>query len=80
LSDKQIAQISTFVAQQFGNPKVYVTAADVARIRTGGPTSPLALLAHYAVPAMVVFAAAIIALLASLLIRRQRRQPISPRV
>jgi fructose 5-dehydrogenase cytochrome subunit len=79
LSDEQIAQIGTFVAQQFGNPKLHVTAADVAKVRAGGPTSPLALLANYAVPALVVFTAAIIALGALLLVWRQRRQRIAPR-
>ena len=76
LSDEQIARIGTFVARQFGNPNLHVTAADVARVRAGGPTSPLALLANYAVPALVVFAAAMIALV-TLILRRQRRQPIA---
>jgi fructose 5-dehydrogenase cytochrome subunit len=75
LSDEQIAKISTFVAQEFGNPRLNVTAADVATIRAGGPTSPLALVSTYAVPALVVVAVAIIALVALLLIRRQRHRP-----
>jgi fructose 5-dehydrogenase cytochrome subunit len=76
LSDEQIAQITTFVARQFGNPNLHVTAADVAKVRAGGPTSPLAMLADYAVPVLVVFAAAILALVVLLL---SRRQPIAPR-
>jgi mono/diheme cytochrome c family protein len=79
LSDEQIAQVSTFVARQFGNPNLHVAAADVAKVRAGGPTSPLALLANYAVPALAIFAAAIIALVTLLLGRRQRRQPVAPR-
>jgi fructose 5-dehydrogenase cytochrome subunit len=79
LSDEQIAQISTFVARQFGNPTLHITAADVAKVRAGGPTSPLALLANYAIPALIVVVAAIIALVISLLKWRQRRQPIAPR-
>ena len=78
LSDEQIAQISTFVAQQFGNPNLHVTAADVAKVRAGGLTSPLALLANYAVPALVVVAAAVSALVALLLSWRRRRQAIAP--
>jgi fructose 5-dehydrogenase cytochrome subunit len=79
LSNEQIAQIGSFVARQFGNPNLHITAADVAKIRAGGPTSPLALLANYAVPALVVFAAAMIALVILLLGWRHRRQPIAPR-
>jgi mono/diheme cytochrome c family protein len=75
LSDEQIAQIATFVARQFGNPDLRVTAADVATVRAGGPTSPLALVSTYAVPALVVAAAVVIALVALLLIRRRRRRP-----
>jgi mono/diheme cytochrome c family protein len=71
LSDEQIAEISTYVTQQFGNPHLHVTTADVATIRAGGPTSPLALVAKYAVPALAVVAATMIGLLALLLIRRR---------
>jgi mono/diheme cytochrome c family protein len=78
LSDEQIAQISTFVAQQFGNPSLHVTAKDVAKVRAGGSTSLLSLVANYAVLALVVVAAAIVALIALLLSWHQRRQPIAP--
>jgi mono/diheme cytochrome c family protein len=76
LSDEQIASISTYVAQQFGNASLHVTAADVATIRAGGPVPPLAAVSTYAVPALVVVAVIIIALIV-LLVQRRRRPRVT---
>lgn len=38
LSDQQIALIANYVLEQFGNPSVTATAADVAIARQGGPS------------------------------------------
>jgi fructose 5-dehydrogenase cytochrome subunit len=78
LSDEQIASISLYVAQQFGNSSLHVTAADVATIRAGGPAPPLAAVSTYAVPALVIVAVIIIALIAVLLVQRRRHPPVTP--
>lgn len=41
LSDKQIAQLSNYIAQRFGNPALNVTDAFVAMQRSGGEMPPI---------------------------------------
>jgi len=42
LSDEEIAAVSNYTLQRFGNPAVRVSAADVAQARNGGPPPLLA--------------------------------------
>jgi fructose 5-dehydrogenase cytochrome subunit len=79
LSDVQIASISSYVAQQFGNPSLRVTAAEVATIRAGGRVPPLAAVSAYAVPVLVTVAAIIIALIILLMIQRRRNSFVTPK-
>lgn len=64
LSDQDIADISNYVEQHFGNPNVKVTPDDVKLIRSGGPKPLIAQLGAYTVPAMIgaalIFALAIL--------------------
>lgn len=76
LSDGQIAAIASYVARQFGNPTLQVTAADVAIIRAGGPVPPLAAVSNYAMPALIIAAVVIIALIVLLLVWRRRSPPM----
>jgi fructose 5-dehydrogenase cytochrome subunit len=78
LSDEQIAAVSNYVAHQFGNPSLQVSAADVAAIRAGGPESPLVAVSTYGVPALVVIVVIIVALIGLLLLRRRRHRPVTP--
>jgi mono/diheme cytochrome c family protein len=78
LSDEQIATITSYVAQQFGNPSLRVTAADVATMRAGGPVPPLAAVSTYAVPALIIVAVVIVALIGLLLVQRRRHRPATP--
>jgi mono/diheme cytochrome c family protein len=77
LSDEQIASISSYVAQQFGNPNLHATSADVATIRAGGPVSPLAAVSTYAAPALVIVAVILVALIVLLLVQRRRQHPVT---
>ncbi|EHH67404.1 cytochrome c [Gluconobacter morbifer] len=72
LSDQDIADISNYVEQTFGNPNVKVTPDDVKLIRSGGPKPLIAQLGAFTVPAMII-AALIIAAAILFLIRRSRR-------
>ncbi|MFT8807302.1 c-type cytochrome [Gluconobacter sp.] len=64
LSDQDIADISNYVEQHFGNPNVKVTPDDVKLIRSGGPKPLIAQLGAFTVPAMIgaalILAAAIL--------------------
>lgn len=71
LNDRQIAAISNYVLQQYGNPAVKVSAVDVAVLRQGGPIPLLARLQPYMAPAIGI---AVLALLIMVwLIGRKRR-------
>ncbi len=71
LNDQQIAAISNYVLQQYGNPAVKVSATDVAVLRQGGPIPLLARLQPYMAPAIGV---AVLALLILVwLMGRKRR-------
>ncbi len=54
LSDQDVADVANFVLSQYGNPSVKVSAADVATVRAGGKTAPLARIGAFAAPGMVV--------------------------
>jgi hypothetical protein len=51
LTDDQIASISNYVLQRFGNPATSVTSADVALARQGGQLPLLAWIQPYMLPA-----------------------------
>ena len=71
LTDAEIAALSQYVLTALDNGKVEVTAADVATRRAGGPTAPLVLAVRWSLPLM---AAAVVALIAVLIVRRSRRR------
>lgn len=54
LNDQQIADVSNYVLSRFGNAAQTVTAADVALTREGGPKAPLAQIARFTIPAIIV--------------------------
>ncbi|WP_050462063.1 cytochrome c [Herbaspirillum autotrophicum] len=74
LSNDQIAAISNYVLQQYGNPEAKVTAHDVAVAREGGPKPLLAKTQPYMIP-VIGIAVLIILLLIAGLLRRRRRRP-----
>ena len=71
LSDQQIADVSNYVLQHYGNPDLKVTAADVVQTREGGPTAPLATLAKFTIPA-IVLVIVLLGLSVRLLMRRRK--------
>jgi mono/diheme cytochrome c family protein len=74
LSDQEIADVSNYVLNRFGDADVRVKASDVRTARHGGPTPLLAHLASFSLPALGVIALIAIALL----VRRQlaRKSPM----
>jgi len=74
LDDQQVALISNYVLEKFGNAALRVTAQDVATIRAGGPASPLMLIADYAVPLMIAAAIVVVLVVAFLVFRLRRRR------
>ncbi|WP_426118770.1 cytochrome c [Pseudomonas sp. DSP3-2-2] len=54
LNDQQIADVSNYVLSRYGNSELKVTAADVAQSREGGPKAPLAVLAKFTIPAIIL--------------------------
>lgn len=72
LSDQDIADISNYVEQHFGNPNVKVTPDDVKLIRSGGPKPLIAQLGAFTVPAMIG-AALILAVAILFFIRLSRK-------
>lgn len=71
LSDDQVATLANWILQHYGNASVTVSAAQVAEIRHGGPSSPLVMLAQVGVAAGAVI---VIALLVWLLWRRRQKR------
>ncbi len=72
LTDQEIADVSNYVLTHYGNPETTVTAADVARVREGGPKAPLAVLAQYSVPGLIILGLLIILALFRFKARRRR--------
>ncbi|WP_459082499.1 c-type cytochrome [Mesorhizobium sp. A623] len=71
LSDTQIATLSNYLIQHFGNPAAKVTAAQVATLRAGGATSDWLIWA--ARIGLAVGALVVVAILLFLFARRSRR-------
>lgn len=71
LSDVQIAAISNYVLDQFGNPDLQIDAARVAELRQGGPTPLLV----KAVPWLIAIGVVLVLLVIALMIfwRRKKR-------
>jgi mono/diheme cytochrome c family protein len=69
LSDQQVADVSNYVLQHFGQATPSVTALAVETMRKGGPTPVLLTLARYGIPAGIVIVIAIVLLL----VRRARK-------
>ncbi|RWX81618.1 cytochrome c [Neorhizobium lilium] len=72
LSDKDIADVSNYVLQHFGNASVTVTPADVVRVRDGGEKPILAAVAPFIVPVIVVVVIILLLVLALFVARRRR--------
>jgi hypothetical protein len=66
-ANAQIASVTNYVLQTFGNPTVQVTAQLVATARKGGASSPLIGLVDFGLP-LAAAAAAILAAFAAWLI------------
>ncbi|OUM72203.1 cytochrome C [Pseudomonas caspiana] len=71
LTDQEIADVSNYVLSHYGNPDQKVTAADVAQTRAGGPTAPLATLARFTIPA-IILVVLLIGLVVWLIARRRK--------
>jgi len=72
LTNEQIASISTYVLNQFGNSKLTVTPADVQTVRNGGDVPLLVKAQPWFIPAGVVGLLLVLAVIA-LIVRRRRR-------
>jgi mono/diheme cytochrome c family protein len=73
LNDQQIADVSNYVLARYGNSDVkLVTADDVAVAREGGPKAPLAVLAKFTIPA-IILVCVLIGLVVMALISRRRK-------
>lgn len=73
LSDKDIADVATYVLANFGNGEVTVTPADVAQIRAGGPVPLIAKLGAVAPQAIAIAVAVVLVLAFGLWMRGRRR-------
>jgi mono/diheme cytochrome c family protein len=74
LTDDQIAAISNYVLQRFGNPTATVTSADVAVARQGGQLPLLAWIQPYILPAAGVGVLALLFAAFAIWKRRARRE------
>jgi len=63
LSDQNVADVSNYVLQHFGNPNLTVTAQDVASVRQGGPPSTLAKLGSFALPGLIALGVLLLVLI-----------------
>jgi fructose 5-dehydrogenase cytochrome subunit len=64
LSDQQIVLLGDYLLEHYGRPGVVITAAQVAEVRRGGPSSSLVLLARAGVAAAVIVLILIVAYVA----------------
>jgi mono/diheme cytochrome c family protein len=71
LSDAQIAAISTYVLNQFGNSKLTVTPADVQTVRNGGDVPLLVKAQPWFIPAGIAGLLLVLAAIAWLVRRRR---------
>ena len=74
LTDRQIADIATYVLARYGNPDAKVTVEDVATARSGGPVPLLARLQPYILPALWGALVVVLALVVLLFVRARRRK------
>lgn len=73
LNDQEIAAISNYVLQHYGNPTVHVTAEDVAVLRQGGPVPLLEVMQPYMAPGLCGGVLVMLAAIAWLIVRKRRR-------
>lgn len=73
LSDQQIADLSNYVLQNFGNPQARVGPDDVAAARAGGPKPILATVQPFILPASIGAAIVIVLIAAAWIFGRRRR-------
>ena len=71
-----IAAVSNYVLQQYGNPSVTVTAADLATIRQGGPTPLLAKLVSVG-PLVLVLLVIVVGIGLWMVMRRRRHEDVA---
>jgi fructose 5-dehydrogenase cytochrome subunit len=60
LSDQEIVLLSNYLLERYGRPGVVVTAAQVAEVRRGGPSSSLITWARAGIAAAVIIVALIV--------------------
>ncbi|WP_205583928.1 cytochrome c [Neorhizobium sp. NCHU2750] len=77
MSDRQVAAVANFVAQNFGNPAMKVTPEQVAELRAGGSTPLLARLGAWLVVIPAIIGVVIIVLIAALLVSRRNRRTLA---
>nr|WP_235515015.1 cytochrome c [Erwinia sp. Leaf53] len=74
LSDRQVADVSNYVLQQYGNPALHVTEQQVQTVREGGETPLLVRLTRpWVLTAVVIVAGAMVAGGLALTRRKRRR-------
>ena len=73
LTDQQIADLSNYVLQNFGNPQAKVTPGDVAIARAGGPKPILAAVQPFILPASIGAAIVVILIAMGWIVGRRRR-------
>lgn len=74
LTDRQIADLSNYVLQNFGNSQANVTPDDVAMARAGGPKPILATVQPFILPTSVGIAVVIVLIAAGWFIGKRRRR------
>ncbi|MHB0774892.1 c-type cytochrome [Halomonas sp. WWR20] len=75
LSNEEVADISNYVLDQYGNAQLQVTSADVAQAREGGPQPLLAKVQPFVIWIVIAMAVLIVALIVFATYRhRQRRR------
>jgi hypothetical protein len=70
LTDEEIVRLSNYLFEHYGRPGVAVTAAQVAEVRRGGPSSSLIVLARVGLAAAAI---GFIALVAAIFVRKRKR-------
>lgn len=74
LSDQDVADVSNYVLNTFGNPSQVVSAADVQTLREGGPPSALVQAAQMGIPLAILVVLILIAVIVVVVIRRRSRK------
>jgi hypothetical protein len=76
LNDEQVAALANHVLQQFGNAAAHVSPSDVATVRAGGPSAPIALAGNPFVLGFAVLVALGLLVLASRSCCAARPEPL----